>query len=83
MSRTRRVVFELDESTLRALEDMTKQGGFGSLAETMRQSLQISQALQSQAGQGFTEVMVRKPETSQERVINTPTLINSDGKTRT
>jgi hypothetical protein len=49
----------------------------------MRQSLQISQALQSQAGQGFTEVMVRKPETSQERVINTPTLINSDGKTRT
>ncbi len=44
------------------------------MAETVRESLQISKALQSQAAQGFTEVLVRNPETNAERVLVIPTL---------
>lgn len=51
------------------------------MADTVRESLQISRALQSQAGQGFTEVMVRNPETNEERVIVIPTLQAASAKT--
>ena len=44
------------------------------MAGTVRESLQISRALQMQAGQGFTEVRVRNPETNEERVLVIPTL---------
>ena len=50
------------------------QGRFSSMADTVRESLQISRALQSQANQGFTEVIVRNPETNEERVLVIPTL---------
>jgi hypothetical protein len=44
------------------------------MADTVRESLQISRALQSQAQQGFTEVIVRNPETDEERVLVIPNL---------
>ena len=74
MSKTRRVVFSFDERSLESLQKLTEQGRFSSLADTVRESLQISRALQSQAGQGFTEILVRNPETKEERVLVIPTL---------
>ena len=50
------------------------------MADTVRESLQISRALQSQAGQGFTEVMVRNPETREERVLVIPALQAASAK---
>lgn len=79
MAKTKRVVFSFDERSLASLEDLTEQGRFPSMAETVRESLQISRALQSQAVQGFTEVVVRNPETKEERVIVIPTLHASQG----
>lgn len=71
---TRRVVFSFDPRSLESLEKLTAEGQFSSMADTVRESLQISRALQSQANQGFTEVVVRNPTTNEERVLVIPTL---------
>lgn len=80
MAKTRRVVFSFDERSLESLEKLTEQGRFSSMADTVRESLQISRALQAQAQKGFTEVIVRNPETDEERVLVIPTLQHSPGK---
>ncbi len=74
MAKTRRVVFSFDERSLESLEKLTEQGRFGSMANTVRDSLQVTRALQSQAQDGYTEVIVRNPETNKERVLVFPNL---------
>ena len=74
MPKPRRVVFTFDERSLESLERLKDQGRFSSLAETVRDSLQVTRALQSQAQQGFCEVIVRNPETNEERVIVIPSI---------
>jgi hypothetical protein len=49
------------------------------MAEAVRESLQVSRALQTQAEQGFTELLVRNPKTGAERVIVIPSL-HSDSR---
>ena len=70
----KRVVFTFDERSLKSLEQIKDQGRFASLADTVRESLLVSRALQSQAEQGYTEVVVRNPKTKEERVIVIPSL---------
>ncbi len=72
MANTQRVVFTFDERSLASLKEMVEQGQFGSMAEAVRESLSVNRALQSQARQGFTEIVVRDPETKQERVMILP-----------
>ena len=43
-------------------------------------ALEVSRALQSQAVRGFTEVLVRNPETNEERVLVIPTLQTASAK---
>lgn len=74
MPKKRRVVFTFDERSLESLEQITKQGHYNSMAETVRDSLQINRALHSQADEGFTQVVVRNPQTGEERVIIIPSL---------
>ena len=64
MPKTRRVVFSFDERSLESLKRMTEQGRYPSMANAVRDSLQISRALQNQVEKGFTEVIVRNPATS-------------------
>lgn len=80
MPKTRRVVFSFDERSLDSLKNITEQGHFASMADSVRESLQISRALQVQAGQGYTEVVVRNPETNEERVVVIPSLQPSSKK---
>ena len=72
--KSKRVAFTFDERSLNTLGDMTEEGHFSSMADTVRESLQISRALQVQAKQGFTEIIVRNPKTGEERVIVIPSL---------
>jgi len=74
MAKAQRVVFSFDERSLESLQRIKEQGLFSSMADAVRESLQISRALQAQAGQGFTEVVVRNPGTREERVIVIPNL---------
>ncbi len=74
MAKTKRVVFSFDDRSYDSLEKIKKQGHFASLADTVRQSIEVSGALQSQAQQGFTELTVRNPGTGEERVLVIPRL---------
>ena len=74
MGKTKRVVFCFDERSLASLEDLTEQGRFPSMAETVRESLQVRRALQSQSEHGFSEIVVRNPKNKEERVIVIPTM---------
>ncbi len=74
MSKAQRVVFSFDERSLESLQRIREQGHFSSMADAVRESLQVSRALQSQAEQGFSELVVRNPQTGEERVIVIPNL---------
>ncbi len=73
-NKSKRVAFTFDERSLTTLREMTEEGNFSSMADTVRESLQISRALQTQAKKGFTEIIVRDPETEDERVLVIPSL---------
>lgn len=74
MSNSKRVAFTFDERNYKTLEELTDKGGFTSLAETVRESIQTSRALQDQVEQGFSEFVVRNPKTGKERVVVIPSL---------
>jgi Arc/MetJ-type ribon-helix-helix transcriptional regulator len=74
VAKTQRVVFSFDERSYDSLQQIKDRGRFSSMGEAVRESLQISRALQSQASQGFSEIVVRNPETKEERVIVVPNL---------
>lgn len=75
MATSKRVVFTFDDRSLRSLEDIRDQGHFRTLADTVRNSLQINRALQEQAQQGFSQIVVRNPQTNEERVLVIPNLV--------
>lgn len=73
-AKTKRIAFTFDERSIDTLEIMTEEGHFSNLADTVRESLQVNRALQTQAKKGFTEIIVRNPETNEERIIVIPSL---------
>lgn len=72
--KSRRVAFTFDDSSIKTLEEMTIEGQYSSMADCVRESLQITRALHLQARRGFTEVIVRDPSTGKERTIVIPRL---------
>lgn len=77
MAKAQRVVFTFDDRSLQSLQRIKEQGRFSSMADAVRESLQVSHALQTQAEQGYTELVVRNPKTGEERVIVIPVLHTS------
>ena len=69
MPRTKQVLFTFDERSFASLEALTLQKGFSSMSHTVQESLPIMGALQKHAAEGFTEVIVRNPETDERRVL--------------
>jgi len=59
---------------LDSLEKLKEHARFDSLAEAVRNSLQVARALQQQKEQGYTEVVVRNPDSKEERVVVIPNL---------
>ncbi len=69
-----RIAFTFDEQSLAGLEKIKDDGNYSCFAETVRDSLQINRALQTQAKKGYNEIIVRDPETGDERVLVIPSL---------
>lgn len=65
----KRVVFTFTAESLAALEEMQERGGYASLAETVKDSLQILRAIQKGAKQGYTELILRNPKTDNEKTV--------------
>jgi Arc/MetJ-type ribon-helix-helix transcriptional regulator len=74
MTKSKRMMFTFDRQSFQYLKNLTKEGDYASMADTVRNSLETTHALQSQARQGFTEIVVRNPVTNQERVMVVPSL---------
>ncbi|ULH17376.1 hypothetical protein MF271_19490 (plasmid) [Deinococcus sp. KNUC1210] len=70
--KTKRVAFTFDETSLRTLEQMTEEGKYTSMADCVRESLQITRALSTLAGHGFSELHVRNQHTSEDIEIVVP-----------
>lgn len=68
---SKRVIFTFDERALAALEKFKSDGGYKTMAAAVRDALQIAIALQSQASQGYTEVVVKNAR-GQGRVLIIP-----------
>ena len=69
-----RVVFTFDEDSLAGLEEIREDGNYSGLAETVRDSLQITRSLQKLAKRGYSQIIVRDPVTEEERLLMIPTL---------
>ena len=69
-----RVVFTFDDSSLESLKQVQERGNFSSMGTAVRDSVQISEVLQDQVADGFTEVILRNPRTNQEKTLVIPSL---------
>ncbi len=68
----KRVVFTFDEQSFAALYELTEGGDFDSMAECMRESMQIAHLFEQLALQGFTPVITRNPRTGAEQELVVP-----------
>ncbi len=71
---SKRVVFTFDDKSLRSLEDVQSRAEFTTLGTAVLDSVQINDALQEEALEGYTEVVVRNPKTKMEKTIIIPSL---------
>jgi len=71
---SKRIAFTFDDESYGILEETREQGHYSSFAEAVRDSLGIFNALQEEVGHGYTELVVRDPETGKERVLVSPGL---------
>ena len=65
----KRLAFVFDEKNFERVEHIKQRGRFTTYADAVRDSLNVNNALQEQAEQGFTEIIVRNPKTKKEKVM--------------
>ncbi|UQN10318.1 hypothetical protein [Deinococcus sp. QL22] len=73
-STSKRVEFTFDALSFATLSTMTQEGQYSSMADCVRESLLVNHTFQQLARQGFTEVIVRNPQSGAERVVVIPRL---------
>jgi hypothetical protein len=66
---SQRVVFSFDPESLATLNQVKERGGFQSLGMAVKESIELSDFLQNLVDKGFSEIIVKNPETSQEKTI--------------
>ncbi len=71
---SQRVVFTFDESSLGSLKQVQERGEFSSMGTAVREAVQLSEVLQDQVNQGFTEVVLRNPRSNLEKTLIIPSL---------
>jgi hypothetical protein len=71
---SQRVVFTFDNSSLDSLKQVQQRGEFASMGTAVRESVQLSEVLQDQVADGFSEVVLRNPKTKQEKTLIIPSL---------
>lgn len=71
---SQKVVFTFDEASLANLKEIKEKMGFSSLGSAVRDSIDVSETLQDEVENGFTEIIVRNPKTNEEKTIVIPSL---------
>ena len=65
---TKRITLTLPNEQMDKLEEMAKESNI-SLAEVLRRSLGVFNALQDQKKQGFTEIILKSPGSNREKQL--------------
>ena len=65
----KRVVLSFDAVAYGNLEELRKKRGLKSVADAIKDALVVRTILERQAEQGFSELVVRTPETRKERPL--------------
>ena len=63
------MVFTFEAESFSALEKLQEDGDYPSLAETVKDSLKIMRTLHQHAKRGYTELIVRNPNTDTEKLV--------------
>jgi hypothetical protein len=71
---SQRVVFTFDDNSLESLKQIQHRGDYVSMGTAVRDAVQLSEVLQDQAADGFTEIVLRNPKTHQEKNLIIPSL---------
>jgi Arc/MetJ-type ribon-helix-helix transcriptional regulator len=71
---SQRVVFTFDNGSLESLKQVQERGEYASMATAVRDAVQLSEVLQDQVADGFTEFILRNPRTQQEKTLVIPSL---------
>jgi hypothetical protein len=71
---SQRVVFTFDDNSLDSLKQLQSRGDYTSMGTAVRDAVQLSEVLQGQVADGFTEVVLRNPKTNQEKHLIIPFL---------
>ncbi len=66
---SKRIVFTFDEQAYKDLQNLTADTKSKSLANTVRESLRLAKAYQKHSGRGFTEIVLRNPNTKKELTL--------------
>jgi hypothetical protein len=69
-----RVVLTFDANSLDSLKQLQARGEFSSIGTAVREAVELSEVLQEQVDDGFTEVVLRNPKTNQEKTLVIPSL---------
>jgi Arc/MetJ-type ribon-helix-helix transcriptional regulator len=72
MTKSKRILFTFDPRSQHNLRKFTDLGGFPSASDAVRDALRFARAIQEQESLGFTEVVVRNPQTNQEKMVVSP-----------
>ncbi|MDH4224412.1 MAG: hypothetical protein OEW12_02055 [Deltaproteobacteria bacterium] len=67
-----RIVFTFDKKNLERMERIKERTHLATYAEVVRDALAIDNSLLEQREYGFTEVVVRNPNTREEKVMVMP-----------
>jgi len=66
------IAFDYDADSLALHRRITARGGHSSMGVALRESIVVQEALQDAVLEGFTELLVRKPETLSSFFLDTP-----------
>jgi len=69
-----RVVLTFDANSLDSLKQLQERGEFSSIGTAVREAVQLSEVLQEQVDDGYSEVVLRNPKTNQEKILVIPSL---------
>ena len=78
MAKTKRLNTVYSKSEMAMIQRITEAGSFITMSEAVRNSLKLVDALQQQAAMGFTEIVLRNPETQAEKVVLIPLVIQDE-----
>lgn len=77
---TKKILFSFDEDSYKNILELQAQLGAKSIAETLRRSLEMMSVLETQASEGYSEIVLRNNSDKKEKTIVAPSFFSRKKK---